>query len=228
MGERKSQLAIEYSYRVRKKSPHIWVVWVYASNATRFEEGYRTIADRIQLPRRDEPTADILRLVRDWLCDEANGQWVMILDNTDDPTVFSDPRKGRRKADTKDPIRAAVPLSTFLPQTPNRSILVTSRNQDAALRLLGGDRDIIKVEPMDESHALILFTKKIRGEFNNGDARRLLQALDYIPLAISQAAAFINQRAPRITVTKYLGTFRKSDRDRASLLNRDTGDLRRD
>ena len=46
----------------------------YASNAMRFEEGYRTIADCVKLPRGDEPTADILRLITDWLCDEANGQ----------------------------------------------------------------------------------------------------------------------------------------------------------
>lgn len=60
-------------------NPHTWVSWVYASNVTRFEEGYRTIADRIKLPLREEPTADILRLVSDWLCDKANGPWVIIL-----------------------------------------------------------------------------------------------------------------------------------------------------
>ena len=60
----------------------------------------------------------------------------------------------------------------------------------AASRLTGSDRDIIVVEPMDEGHALRLFTTKIHGEFDDGDARRLLQALDYMPLAISQAAAY--------------------------------------
>ena len=57
------------------------------------------IADRVELPRRDEPTADILQLVRNWLCDEANGRWIMILDNANDHTVFSDPHKGRLKSD---------------------------------------------------------------------------------------------------------------------------------
>src|SRR6266487_3727453 len=44
---RKSQLAIEYSYKVREESPTTWVFWVHASNATRFEEGYRKIAERV-------------------------------------------------------------------------------------------------------------------------------------------------------------------------------------
>ena len=57
------------------------------------------IADRIKLPQRDEPTANILQLVSNWLCDEANGRWTMILDNADDPTVFSDLRRGRLNSD---------------------------------------------------------------------------------------------------------------------------------
>ena len=201
---------------------------MYASNATRFEEAYRTIADRVKIPRRDEPKADILRLVSDWLCDEANGQWVMILDNADDISVFFHAHEGRRRTDTENSTRITVPLSDFLPQTQNGSILITSRSRDAALRLTGSYRDIIAVEPMDEGHALELFTNKINDEFDNGDPRELLQALDFMPLAISQAAAYINQRAPRITVTKYLENFHKSEKYKERLLDTDVGDLRRD
>ena len=49
-----------------------------------------------------------------------------------------------------------------------------------------------------------------------------------MPLAISQAAAYINQRASRITVAEYLNDFYRSDSSQANLLNRDAGDLRRD
>ncbi|KAI4156990.1 MAG: hypothetical protein L6R39_000853 [Caloplaca ligustica] len=66
------------------------------------------------------------------------------------------------------------------------------------------------------------------GEMEEGDAVRLVQVLDHMPLAISQAAAYINQRAPRITPSRYLDAFRTSDRDQANLLNRDAGDIRRD
>lgn len=52
-------------------------------------EAYTNIAARIELPSRDDPEADILRLVYNWLCDERNGRWFMILDNADDDRVFS-------------------------------------------------------------------------------------------------------------------------------------------
>lgn len=219
---RKSQIAIEYSYRLKEQFPQTWIFWVHASNAARFEEGYRTIANRIKLPGWDEPKANILQLVSNWLCDEENGPWIMILDNADDSTIFLDPRKGSLRTD--DLVGGAVSLSTFLPQTANGSILVTSRSEVAALGLTRGYHGIIKVEPMDKDPALLLFGKKLLGKFDETDAIKLLQALDYMPLAISQAAAYINQRAPRITVAKYLDEFHKNDKNRASLLNRDAGD----
>ena len=201
---------------------------MYASNTSRFEEGYKKIADRIQLPHRDEPSADIYRLVHDWLCDETHERWIMILDNADDHTLFSYLHKDRLNTGPGEPAVAAKPLSAFLPQTRIGSILVTSRNKDAAARLVGDEKNIIKVEPMNSAQALELFGKKIRGEFSIEDAARLLEMLEYVPLAISQAAAYINQRAPRTTVSKYLDEFRKSDRSKASLLRRDIGDIRRD
>ena len=84
---RKSQLAIEYAYRVRAKSPQTWVFWVHASTRARFDEGYKMIADALKLRGRDDPKTDILQLVAGWLRDEANGRWFMILDNADDAAL---------------------------------------------------------------------------------------------------------------------------------------------
>ena len=152
----------------------------------------------------------------------------MVLDNADDPIVFSYPCKARSNSDNGGLASGAVPLLTFLPQTPNGSILVTSRSQDAALRLIGSDDHIIKIKPMDENCALQLLEKKIQSKIDKDDAMELLRVLDYMPLAITQAAAYIRHRAPRTTVAKYLDHFRKSDKNQANLLNRDAGDLRRD
>ncbi|KAK0113068.1 hypothetical protein ONS95_014774 [Cadophora gregata] len=56
----------------------------------------------------------------------------------------------------------------------------------------------------------------------------LAAALEYMPLAIIQAAAYISQRAPRCSVSEYLDQFRKSDREKTSLLDNQAGHLRRD
>jgi hypothetical protein len=42
------------------------------------------IADRLELRERNDPKLDVLRLVSNWLCDETNWRWMMILDNADD------------------------------------------------------------------------------------------------------------------------------------------------
>ncbi|EMT62952.1 hypothetical protein FOC4_g10013144 [Fusarium odoratissimum] len=59
-GVGKSQIAIEYAYRVRKSVPQTWVFWVYAANAARFEQAYRDIANKAEIPGYEDLKADIL------------------------------------------------------------------------------------------------------------------------------------------------------------------------
>jgi len=186
---------------------------VHASSTARFEEGYRKIAERAKLPGWDQPDADILGLVYNWLCHEANGRWVMIIDNVDDLNVFSCPSDRRKGSKDDVSSNAAATLLESLPQSPNGSILITSRSRDVAFRLTGSYADIIRVHPMDQAHALALLRNKLEGSFEQDDAVALVEALDYMPLAITQAAAYISQRAPRATVSRYLQDLRNGDRD---------------
>jgi tetratricopeptide (TPR) repeat protein len=186
------------------------------------------------LPGWDKPDKDVLKLVYDWLCDETNSRWVMIIDNADDVGVFTSSShlstdilrnvSGGRTSEGTTPRY----LLEFLPQSPNGSILITSRSRDAAFRLAGSYTDIIRVDPMNGERALVLLRNKLRYSFEPDDAAELIEALDYMPLAITQAAAYIGQRAPRITVSKYLQNFRNGERDQAALLSNDMGDSRRD
>jgi tetratricopeptide (TPR) repeat protein len=204
------------------------VFWVHASSLARFEEGYRRIANAVKLPDCDKPEANILQLIHNWLCDETNGHWAMIIDNADDPSVLFGQPDRTKSSECNDSTQASSCLADFLPQSPNGSILITSRNRDVAHRLTGSSSNIIKVEPMDQSDALALLHKKLQGDLSTDDAVELLQTLDYMPLAITQAAAYISQRAPRITISRYLDNLHRSDNDRATLLKKDVGDVRRD
>ncbi len=58
--------------------------WIHASNAARFEQSFRDIANYVKISGRQDPQADIFQLVHDWLCDEKKGKWALILDNVDD------------------------------------------------------------------------------------------------------------------------------------------------
>ena len=46
----KSQLAIQYAHSIRNANPQTFVFWVHASTQARFEEAYRDIAERLELP----------------------------------------------------------------------------------------------------------------------------------------------------------------------------------
>ncbi|KAF2463882.1 uncharacterized protein BDR25DRAFT_329448 [Lindgomyces ingoldianus] len=222
-GVGKSQLAIQYCHDLREASPQTWVFWVPANTRARFEEAYRGIADRLEIPGRNDPKIDTLQLVTNWLRDEGNGQWAMILDNADDIGVFY-PKQKRGRDDSED---IPAPFAVFLPQSQNGSILVTSRSKDAATRLVGGYKNIINVNAMDESQAIQLLRKKLCDTSEEDGIAALVHVLGCIPLAICQAATYINQSA-RMTVSRYLEEFRKNDKKKSSLLNRDAGDLRRD
>lgn len=77
----KSQLAIQYAYKLCSVTPRPHVFWVQVSNKVRFEQAYKDLVDKLELPGRNNQQADILQLIKDWLCDVSNGQWAIILDN---------------------------------------------------------------------------------------------------------------------------------------------------
>jgi len=215
---------------VQKQKPQTTVFWIHASTKIRFEQAYQEIADRLELPGRDNPKVNVLRLVYNWLSSEANGQWLMILDNVDDGSVFfgeNDTVKGVSSHDQVADLQP--PLETFIPQSSNGSILITSRNLIAATNLVNMLGKIIEVKPMEEEDSVELFKTKILGDKSpESDLKELAKALEGIPLAITHAAAYIRSR-PRVTVSVYLRLFRESEVNQASLLNNnEIEDLRRD
>ncbi|KAF2688898.1 TPR-like protein [Lentithecium fluviatile CBS 122367] len=225
-GVGKSQLAIEHAYRTRGRSPETWVFWLHASNAARFEQSYRDIADCVRIAGRLNPKANIFKLVHDWL-HGSKERWLLVLDNVDDGRFLFDSQANGQGQPADGSRTAFRPLRTYLPRCERGSILITTRNKEAALTLVE-NRDIVAVEPMDKVQALALFEKKLGVQQDNGNAVGLAAALEYMPLAIVQAAAYISQRAPRCSVAKYLEEFKKSERKRSSLLTYDNSQLQRD
>ncbi|KAJ5977286.1 hypothetical protein N7501_000628 [Penicillium viridicatum] len=221
-GVGKSQLSIEYSYRIRCQSPTTWVFWVYASNAARFEQSFRDIADQAKIFGRNDPTVNIYQLVESWLRSGKRGKWLLILDNVDDDGFLRQQslKLGQTNASTK-------PLLEYLPRSPNGSIMITSRSQEVALRIVDY-QDVIKVEPMEKLEAIELLQRKVGLPAKTPDILKLVEELDFLPLAIIQAAGYIVHRAPRCSVSQYLEIFRKSDRSATKLLDYEAGHLFRD
>jgi hypothetical protein len=181
---------------------------VYAGSKAGLEQSYRDIADANRVPGRDQSEGDILELVRKWLRTECQTPWVMILDNVDDRSM-------------------AEYVDKFIPQSG--FVLITSRSEDTASYLVGDHTNILTVGSMENEKALSLLRKKLRREieWDDGKASDLVRALDCIPLAVSQAAAFLNDKAPKYSLSRYLDEIRREG-ERGGFLEKAYRDLWRD
>ena len=186
--------------------------WIYGASRTTVEESYRSLADKLALPRRHDPKINILALVRDWLQRDDVAPWLIVLDNADNFDVFF----GRTEES---------PIASYLPKRNNATVLITSRNLNVAERLTGSHKAIIEIPTMNNDEALLLLQEKLISSYDKAAATNLVRCLDSIPLAVNQAAAYINRR--RISISAYIERFQESDKERTGLLRHDGGDIRR-
>ncbi|KAB8346328.1 hypothetical protein FH972_023372 [Carpinus fangiana] len=219
-GVGKTQIAIEYAHRIRNEFPDVSIFWVNGSSPVRFLESYTTIALKLKLPGINDPKSDYLQIVFQWLLEESSGKWLIILDNADN-IDFVRPSHSTKK-ETFD-----FTMSRYLPQTQNGQILVTSRFREAAGHVASSDC-IINLQAMSEYEARTLLDKKLHTEHGNDQDRiTLLDELERIPLAITQAASYIDVR-PEMTISKYLELLNSNEKTRSKLLKINGADLRRD
>lgn len=153
----KSQIAIEHAYQVRDRSPKTWVFWIHASNAMRYEQSFRELADLARIFRRRNPQNNIFQLVQSWLRSEKSGKWVIILDNVDEADFLVDSQRNLYQGGSNNVHQA--PLISYIPHCQNGSVLITSRSGRVARELVE-PRNIITIEPMSQVDALSLIRKK--------------------------------------------------------------------
>jgi hypothetical protein len=150
------------------------------------------IAKEVRIRGLQQKEADAFSLVYEWLRNPANGTWVMIIDNADDKDVFTSRPASHRQSEHGKQIHE------FLPQSPNGAIVVTSRSRNAAFQVTYNYKHILAVDPMGESEAISLLRCQLVGSHTDADMKLLVETLDCVPLAISQAAAYIS-RYPRLS-----------------------------
>ncbi|KAM0714759.1 hypothetical protein Q7P37_009776 [Cladosporium fusiforme] len=231
-GVGKSQLAIEYAHQVRDVSPETWVFWLHASNAERFELSVRNTLEQLKVHGRDDPKANVFRLFRTWLRDEKERKWLIILDNADDVRFLLEPHPtlGRTESESDNEIyrsRQEEPCLDYLPMCSHGFMLITTRNELAALKMTERN-NIVSVEVMEREHALALLGKKLGDEHSSRELLKLATELDFMPLAMTQAAAYILQRGPRCSVPKYVEKLEKNSKSKLNALEHSGEDLRRD
>lgn len=187
----KSQIAIEYCYRYKESEPDAYVLWVYGGNIARFYQGYKRIAQLLELPGWDDPEESILELVCSWLS-STKSPYLLVVDNADNIEHWW-PGKYKSGGSLDDPSNN---LSKYLPGGLDQGrVLITTRD-DRVARRLTKEAKPITVQPMSNDEAKSLFLSKLGREESDLDeveVRDLLDELDHLPLAVSQAAAFIEE-----------------------------------
>ncbi|KAL7916944.1 hypothetical protein ACQKWADRAFT_317718 [Trichoderma austrokoningii] len=163
----------------------------------------------------------MLLLVKHWLEDKDHGEWFMIIDNADDMQLFFGQPAGTDKTKAKDEKN----LARYLPECAHGTILITTRNKQVGVRMTKGQQPL-EVLRMNEEESVQLLRAKL-GDINTTTELSMLSSqLEHLPLALAQAAAFIQETST--TVHKYLQLLSNSDKDFVQLLSREFETVGRD
>jgi tetratricopeptide (TPR) repeat protein len=165
----KTQTAIEFARRFR--DDYTALLWAVAESAESLRSDFVAIAGILNLPEaqlQDQPST--LNAVKRWFT--TNEGWLLILDNADDVSL----------------------LTEFIPPGFKGSILLTSRAQVFdSLRILNAI-ELESLTPEEAKDFLVRRTGLTDLDKNESDAaEELAKELDYLPLALEQAAAYIRQ-----------------------------------
>ncbi|KAK0639874.1 hypothetical protein B0T16DRAFT_383637 [Cercophora newfieldiana] len=211
-GVGKTQIALEAAFRLGDAHPDCSVFWVPAVDATTFENAYRVIGRQLNIPGIDEDKADVKALIKDVLSRQSAGNWLLIIDNADDPELL---------------FGGDIALADYLPFSRKGSILFTTRNHELGVRLVQFESHIIPVEEMSRDEALKLLQKNLKGDqmSDTKSNEALLEFLANLPLAVRQASAYMAKK--RISTTQYLELCKSSDEDMIELLSKDFEDRHR-
>lgn len=224
---RKSQIAIEYAYRFQQSYSQSYIFWIYTANSTQFVQAYQDIARRLRLPDCEDSDVNPCELVSKWIDDNDSSGWLMILDNADNADLFF------RSADLiissagPDPLQRLLVDYILKKLDSKRLLIITIRSRHVGENLI--DREsCIDVPPfsIQEAESLLQLNTKDAFNYCKPDViRRLLDILGYIPLAITQAAAFIKRN--QVSAQGYLAALEKDNHNLTDYLSQDLQDARR-
>ncbi|KAH8745286.1 P-loop containing nucleoside triphosphate hydrolase protein, partial [Diaporthe sp. PMI_573] len=197
-GVGKTQVVLQFAFWVQDNRPEYSVFWLSALSDTTFHRDYLEIGRKAELPM-DTNNEEARMLVKQYLESSGAGKWLLIIDNIDQKTQF---------ATIKD----------YLPIHDDGLILFTTRSAEIATSAARADR--IELHQMTPKEAIdflrrSLFRKELIEE--EITAARLLEELTYLPLAIVQAAAYLNCN-PHLTIQRYIDLLHGTDKDIVSLM----------
>ncbi|KAL3468658.1 hypothetical protein BJX99DRAFT_266009 [Aspergillus californicus] len=142
---------------------------------------------------------------------QTDKKWILILDNADEMDMWI---RGKP---------AIPPLKNIIPRSENGHVLFTSRNRQLALKLAASN--VVSVPDVDQKTGKEIFRKLLMRKDllkDNSVTNTLLEQLSFLPLAISQAAAYINQTD--ISLARYMSLLGEQEGSTMELLGEEFED----
>ncbi|KAK0508575.1 hypothetical protein JMJ35_008851 [Cladonia borealis] len=218
-GVGKTQVVLEFVYRARESDPDCSIFWLPATSIESLQQAYLEAGQQLGISGINEEQADVKKLVQERLSQESAGRWLLIFDNADDIEMW---------IKTDGDGHGSPVLKQYLPRSSQGRIIFTTRSRKVAVKL--AQENVIGVSEMDEDIARLLLSKSlITQDLSSSDrdtleqdALELLQQLTFLPLAIIQAAAYINENG--LTFSDYLSLLKSQEQDVIDLLSEDFED----
>ncbi|CAM6129976.1 unnamed protein product [Calypogeia fissa] len=183
-GQGKSQLAAEYCRTARLSKEFRAIFWIDAFSINSTHRSFERIALKMADPSRVfESIEEKIIFVKDTM-DSWDSHWLLVFDNYDTPSTDFN-------------------VGAFFPSSPLGTILVTSRHEDS--KRLG---KVIPVAKMTEQESLELLFHRSENELTGQNmeiGKSIVAKLQFLPLAIDQAGAFIS--AQKLPLTLFLERF---------------------
>lgn len=208
-GVGKTQLVLELLYRLREKHENYTAIWVQATSMESLDQGYHAVAQQLGIDGSESKEADIKQLVKDYLGEDRAGHWIMVYDNADDIDMWID--------------RSNL-LIDYIPRSKSGRVVFTTRDRKVGVKL--AYQNLMEVSKMSEGSATrmlqnLLIHKDIV-DSSTADAKAMVSWLTHLPLAIAQAAAYINENA--ITLADYMALLDGEEQEIIELLTEDFED----
>ncbi|KAI9151499.1 Nephrocystin-3 [Paramyrothecium foliicola] len=211
-GVGKTQIALEFAYCIKEENPRYSVFWVPVTNHLEFEQAYKHIGQALKIPGIDADGVDVKQLVKDTLSDKRASPWLMILDNADDISMIF--------PQTKDVEVITPALIDFIPSNPHGSTLFTTRNRKVAVKQAANNIIFLEIMQLEDAKKLLCKSLLRQELLSDVDAtKELLQLLGFLPLAIIQAVAYINENDT--TIEEYTSLYNESEAEVMEILSED-------
>ncbi|UPL00108.1 hypothetical protein LCI18_011042 [Fusarium solani-melongenae] len=201
----KTQIAMQIAFWARQHKPDYSVFWLPAlSNASidqacaGFTAGHDTQQEKPVTPRES---------FGQYLSSPGVGKWLLIVDNADDMDLLFPPGAATQHVDN------------WLPRNDQGRILFTTRSSKLAFRVISDPHYVIKLSEMGLGEAKDYLSKSLYRQDslqNDKAVVKLLENLDYLPLAIKQATAYMNEND--LTIAEYLEVLQNTEDDMVELL----------